>query len=186
MEKCFIVTENSKLLKDYNAYKRLAEEQREFVNKFLTEQGIESDKFIVSGTGSVNQPFAEYCKNEIRLYIEPTEKDKEKFGKWLRNPNKYHGLCGFKSKSAIAKEFAQMCINNKVVINVHSPRIGEYFKDLFWGGYRYRFFEHESTYYLSIESEKLQENDIPEGMTELRKSEFYKIIEEVEEKQKVC
>lgn len=183
MERSFIITEESKLLKSFNNYFEMAENQKKFVHNFLTEKGIEGNKFLVSGNGFCNIPFSERHKHEIGLYILPTENDNQKFGKWLKIPHKHHGLCGFKANSEISKEFAQKCVENKIVINLDKPQIRDYLSSLGWHRYAWRFFKHNEKHYLHVRSEYLKKDDLPEGFIEIKLSEFYRVFEEAEKLQ---
>ncbi len=180
MERCFKVSKESELVKDYVTYNALLDIQRDFINKFFEVHAITSKKFLVSGDGSINVPFGEYNKSRIRLWIEPTEKDITSFGGIITKPNKYHGLCAFKSNSYIAKEFAQKCVDEHIVINLYRPDMRDYFKSLGLSGYRSNFFKHDEEFYLKIDSEALKSEDTPTGFTEIKKSEYYQVLETLE------
>lgn len=180
MERAFIVNEGSPYFKDYQKYKNDLNVQREFVNKFCKEKGIESNAFLVSGSGLVGIPFEERNVHEIRLGILPTKADKENFGQYLTVP-KREGLCDFKANSRIAKEFAKRCVDEKIVINVWKPRLADCFKSVRWSANKYRFFEHNSTYYASIDSDYLDKNETPEGFTEIKMSELYEVVEAIQQ-----
>lgn len=182
MERCFIATKENDFIQAYERYKEMAEKQRKVVAEFMEINGIESNVFIVSGNGFVNCPFEEHNKSNIVLYIEPTEKDIKNFGKFLRKPNKNHGLCGFKKNSAISKEFAQKCIDEEVVINLWKPRGGDYFNTRSYFGCTWELFEIGNKTYLRVESDHLVKDETPKGLTEIKKSEFYQALEEYENK----
>ncbi len=181
MERCFIVSKESELHKDLDKYNDLVTSQRTFINRFFNEYGIESDLFLISGNGSVNVPFDERGKSDIKLRIKPTENDIEKYGKVLSKPNE-HGLCSFKKNSKLAKEFAQKCIDEKIVINAYKPRIGDYFKSIGFYGCTVSSFRLDDVLYLKVHSDFLKEDDTPDGFTEIRKSQYYKATEELENK----
>lgn len=181
MERSFVVEKESKYAKAFDEYIKGSEQQREIINKFFNKKGIESNEFIVSGDGFINIPFGEDSKSDIALYINPTENDLIKFGKLLKKPNKNHGLCGFKKNSNITKEFAQSCIDNKVVINLYKPRVSDYFISILYRGCNLQQFQHNDNMYLKISSDYLKEDDTPEGFKEIKLSEYYKIKEEYEE-----
>jgi hypothetical protein len=185
MERYFIATKESELVKDINKYIQMCKEQSQFVKKFCDEKGIEAHEYIISGDGTINQPFGEYWKKNIKFYINPTDKDKEILGKYLTKPSDRHGLCAFKKSSAIAKEFADLCVKEKVVINLHACDLRNYFKSIGWNGYNRTLFEIDNgDYYLKVESKGLKEDDTPEGMIEIKGSEFYLAMEEHENKSK--
>lgn len=178
MERSFIATKESKYAQELNEYIKLTKQQREFVKEFFIEKGIEANCFIVRGNGFMNIPFNEYDKKDICLSIEATENDLTKFGKTLCKPS--DGLYTFKKSSSIAKEFANECIDKRVVINLWSPRVSDYFKSLGHRGLSYSQFENEDVLYIKVDSEYLKEDDIPEGFVEIKTSDFYIAKEEYE------
>jgi len=179
MERSFIAAKESKYVQDINRQIELGNQQREFIKKFFIEKGIEANLYIVSGDGSINQPFDEDDKKEIGLRIEPTNNDLIKFNKMLCKPSK-HNLCAFKKSSTIAKEFSQRCVDEQIIINLHSPRISSYFKSLGYHGLTRSQFPVADEFYIKIESEYLTKEDTPEGFTEIKLSEYY-IAEEKRE-----
>lgn len=183
MERCFIVSKESKLYKDLDQYRQLEKSQIQFINKFFKEHEIESEMFRVSGNGMVNQPFNENCKSDIKLSIIPTKNDIDKYGKYLSKPDK-HDLCSFKKNSKVANDFAQKCVDEKVIINLYRPRVGDYFKSISYHGCNTGYFELDDKFYLRVKSDFLKEDDTPEGFTEILKSEYYKAQEEMESKER--
>lgn len=182
MERSFIISKESKYYIDYEKHLAKAEEQREFVIKFFNEKSIEANKYIVGGDGFVNKPFSKYEKSNVTLSIDPTENDLNKFGKMLTKPNhKRCGLCSFKKNSTIAKEFAQKCVDEKIVINLWKPRIGDYFQSLGFYGCGWQRFSYNDTLYIKVQSDYLKSNDTPDGFIEIKLSEYYKAKEEYDE-----
>lgn len=179
MEKSLIVNKESKYYKDLMQYIECSEQQRKFVFKFLKEKGIEAERYYIGGDGMCNCAFDKYLKGNIRLHILPTENDLNKFGKMLTKADTY-GLQTFKKNSVITKDFADRCINEKIIINLLEPDFRDYFKSIDWQAYSYKQFEYNSQLYLKITSEALKADDIPEGFTEIKLSEFYKAMEEYE------
>lgn len=176
MEKAFKIESNAKYYIDLEEYIANADQQRTLIAEFLENKGIEATKYRVGANGSVNKPFEEYLKDEIVLDILPTEKDKENFAKMLRKENDY-GLCGFKKKSKLNKEFQDYCIETKMIINLYQPDLRDYLKSLDWYKYSRSIVKHEETWYLKVQSDLLKDDDIPEGFTEIKISEFYKVVE---------
>lgn len=179
MERCFIVSKESDYFKDLEIYIENCEEQRQFIIKFFKEKGIEASQYIVGGDGFVNCPFNEYSKKSIKLRIVPTDKDFVNFGKMLCKKDE-RGLCAFRKSSSIGKEFTQRCIDEKVVINLYPPRVSDYFQSLGFMRCSYEQFKHNDKLYLKVSSERLKENDTPEGFKEIKLSEYYLIKEEYE------
>ncbi|HDK7158454.1 TPA: hypothetical protein PTV43_003661 [Clostridium botulinum] len=176
MEKAFIVSKESELYKDIEQYRKLENQQREFINKFFKENDIEANQYRVSGDGFCNVPFEEY-EETITLYIIPTDKDKEKFSKVLNKPGKRY-LQAFRKTSKIAKDFRKQIVDEHIVINLDQPRIGDYFKSISFYGCGFTVFEHENCVYLRVESNFLKEDDNPNGFKEIKLWEFYKMQEE--------
>lgn len=180
MEKAFKIENNAKYYIDLEKYIDNANQQRKLVDEFLKSKKIEATQYRVGGSGSVNKPFEEYNKDEIILDILPTEKDKENFGKMLRKENDY-GLCSFKKKSKINKEFQDYCIETQIIINLYQPDLRDYLKSLDWYKYSRALIKHDDYWYLKVQSDLLKDDDVPEGFIEIKLSEFYKVVEESKE-----
>lgn len=131
----------------------------------------------------MNTSFEEYEKDNITLSIEATENDVNKFGKMLRLKNEY-GLRSFKKKSDIGKDFAQRCIDEKVIINLWNPRILDYFENIGLRGCSYYRFIHQDLMYMKIDSDYFDEKEVPEGFKVIKLSEFYIKLEEHKNQQK--
>jgi hypothetical protein len=181
MQKYFLATKDSEFAKEMTKYIEMYEQQRVFVKQFFKDNEIEGTQYIVSGDGWVNKPFEEWNKNKITLNINPTEKDNQKFGSMLTKP-KHHGLCAFKKGSKIAKEFSDLCFKEKIVVNLYQPSLRDYFQSIGYSAYTSHLLDNEdNSFYLKVESKNLKEDDIPEYMTEIKASDFYKILEERKE-----
>ena len=186
MERCFIVSKESKYYKDIIIHSEVEKTQHEFVKKFFIEKGIEGSTYVVRGNGCVNSPFKDYEKLEITFSIEPTEGNLTKFGKILCKPDR-NDLCGFRKNSSIAKEFAQKCIDEQIPINLFAPRVNDYFESLGNGlyGCNSQRFAHNDIVYLKVDGEYLTAEDTPVGFTEIKVSEFYKALEDYKEKNRI-
>ncbi|ENK0837089.1 hypothetical protein AB2Z22_000395 [Clostridium botulinum] len=178
MEKAFIVSKESELYKDIEKYRKLENQQREFINKFFKENNIEANQYRVSGDGLCNVAFEEY-EETITLYVIPTDKDKEKFSKMLNKPDK-RCLQAFRKTSKIAKDFRKQIVDEHIVINLYYPRVGDYFESISFYRCGFTIFEHENCVYLRIKSDSLKGDDIPDGFKEIKLWEFYKMQEEFE------
>lgn len=154
-------------------------EQKAFINKFFKEKGIEAEAYRVSGNGGVNCVFDKLETKDISLSIIPTKNDLIKFDKMLCKPNEHRARV-FKVHCEIAKDFAQRCIDEKIIINVHEPWLRDYFKILGYRGYSFSRFGYEGKLYLKINADDIT-GDVPEGFDEIKLSEFYKKCEEMEE-----
>ena len=187
MERSFIVSEESKYLKSYSNYIEMTNQQKKFVFDFLKEKEIEAKSYILRGDGFMNCSFDEYNQSDIKLSIDPTENDLIKFKKMLTKPSGSYNLCTFKKNSAIGKELAQRCVDEKVIINLNQPRIGDYFKSLEHGicAYSYQILPYNDKFYAKITSEYLKSDDTPEGFTEIELSEFLRINADYLDSEKV-
>lgn len=183
MERCFIATKESELLKDYKKYESLLSEQRKLINDFFKEKGIESEEFLINGEGFYNVPFEEHRKSGISLHILPTQNDIENFGAMLKKTNGYNGLRSFKKNSKIAKEFAQKCVERKIVINLYKPNTGDHFDSIGLYGYRQEAFIFNDETYVKIESDFLKKDDTPKGFVEIKQSQYCLAKEELEKRQ---
>ena len=157
-EKYFIVNNKSDLYKEYMGYKKNLKQMREIAIKFLEEHDIEAN---------------EYSYNSLVFYIIPTEKDKEKFktvlGKTVEN-----GTKPFKKNSKIGKAWINTLKENNIE-PLHKPIVGWFFKNHV-GKMRSRLFDINEIVYCSYKVEG--DINTPEGFTEIKASEFWKIIED--------
>lgn len=177
MEKAFIITKDSEYSKELDEYIDLSNQQKKFINKYFAENSIEATTYHMSGNGGVNSCFDDYEKHEISLSIEPTENDSIRFLGMLRKKNEY-GLCKFKKNSSLLKDFAQRCIDEKVVINLWQPRISDYFKSIRYRGCGMTRFVLNDIMYMKIDSDYLDDKEVPDGFIEIKLSEFYIKLEE--------
>lgn len=178
MERAFYITKESKYYKDLNRYIEMVELQKSFVRQFLKENNIEAIKYHVGGDGMCNYPFDEFSKDNIRLYIIPTENDLKTIGKQLCRVVDDNGLRQFRANSKISKKFAQYCVDNEVIINILGLDLRDYLKSINWMGYSQRKFPWKDGYYLKVTSDLLKEDDNPEGFIPIKLSEFHKALEE--------
>ena len=187
MEKFYIIS-NNKFLKEIDDYKKHEKERRLLIKDFFQNKGIAGQEYYINGSGRTNCPFEEYEKNYIRLYITDCDENNQKFDKELLKPMKLFSnsdvsMRKFRANSKTLKEFQDLCIEKKIVINNHSVREGNYFKELHLGGYSVLRFEYENKLYLKISTTKYETitPDDDTGFTEIKGSEFYKALEKFEE-----
>jgi len=159
MERYFIVTEKSSLHKSWFEYLDNKNAINELVKAFMEEQGIESTEY--------------YVDNES-IYIVPTENDKEKFGRVLGSATN-EGLCKFKKSSKIGKAWISALETNDLHV-IHKPMVIWYFKGV-GGRFRSRIFDQDGVLYCSLEP---CHGELPEGFVEMKASEFFKVIEDLE------
>ena len=156
MNKYFEIQADSDLYRKYFAYKKdipkIVAAYKEVCEKF----GIEA---------------AEFMPRKSRLYIIPTEADVEKLGKFMKKT-----CCGeFKRNSEPCKMWVSLV---KDIENFEKPKLFYYF-DLLGHRWKERLFAVEDKLYCSIESDG--EVSTPDFAIEMKASEFYKIIESIEE-----
>ncbi|MCE5220185.1 MAG: hypothetical protein LLF98_02660 [Clostridium sp.] len=167
MEKFFIVTEDSKLHNEYIKYKNNIEQIRLLVKEFLEENNIETTLYGYSGD---------------ELAIIPTENDINNFGKFLGKEFQ-DGLRYFKKNTKIAKIWANKLESNNIKV-LHKPYVQFYFRTSFSGKSYTRLFDIDNVVYCSYRHVGEGEIDNPEGMTEIKASKFWEIIENEEERRK--
>lgn len=184
MEKFYIVTNADFLneIKDYNVHD---EERRKLINEFFDEKGIAGHAYHIGGNGFCNRPFEDFEKHNIRLYVEDCEENNVKFGKELLKPANIFCdsdviMRSFRANSKTLKEFQELCIERKIIINNHPVREGDYFKELRYGGYSVTRFEHDGKCYLNVKTKKDGITPESDGFTEIKGSEYYKALEEFE------
>lgn len=185
MEKFYIVT-NKGFLGEIDKYIENTKNQAELIRKFFETHGIAGKEYHVGGNGLVNSPFSENEKNQIRLYILMCEDNDAKFGKELLKPVKLFSdsdvkMRSFRANSKTLKEFQDLCVEHKIVINAHSVRIGDYFKELHYGGYWSSYFEYNGKLYLRVNKDVDSITPETDGFTEIKGSRYFKAKEAFEE-----
>jgi hypothetical protein len=162
MEKYFIVTDQSLLNKDYFEWKENFEIIRVIVNEFFINNGIEADLY-----GFLDE----------NICIEPTEKDLNKFNNVLGKEVKDQ-LRPFKGSSKIHKLWVKSLSENNIE-RKRKPYVPMYFSHCA-GKMSSRLFSINNIIYCSFKNGI--DFDTPDGMIEIKASEFFKIIEDDEEK----
>ena len=179
MERAFIIEKESKYYRRLNICKQYMDERNKVVNDFFNKNGIESTEYHMGGNGRCNAPFYHWEKEEIYLYIIPTDNDltnfKTSFNKPLQN-----GLRKLRKNSKLLKEFQQICIDEQIIINITEPNLRDYFQSLGFNGYHQTRFIKNNNLYLLVESDYLDKKEIPKNFIEIKLSEFYKIKESLE------
>ncbi len=161
MEKFYVVTDESSLKKDYLDYKKNDEMVREHIKNFMIDNGILTK---------------EYAPTDESLYIIPTKEDINTFDTVLCKADK-NGLRQFKKGSKIGKAWIKS-LKEKDLTILHKPFVAFYF-DNCYGKHRTRLFDINGVVYTSMNLTEYDEYDFgtPQGMKEIKASEFYKIIE---------
>lgn len=172
MERCFIIEEKAKLHKKYMDYKDLNSKNTEAVKKFIleniTKDTVHTDYIIYSNT----------------LGITMSDEEHEKFKNQLKSTPLYCGSDNgpvyiFKKNSPIAKEYRKLNI-----VEAHRPCIG-FELDVCYFSLKGRLFDYKGVVYGTLDSEELKKDDpMPVGWSEISKSEFYGVIDEIEKEEK--
>lgn len=157
MEKFYTVNEGSKLYDDYWTWRNSIASNKKIVDDFFKEFGIEADL---------------YCQNSTVIGIVPTDNDRIKFAKQLCTKESDEGLRFFKKNSAINKEWVKRAVNLK---NVHKPSPA--WLNNFMGKSSSRLFDYNGVLYCSFSANQIE---MPvDTFTEIKGSEFYKVMEEM-------
>lgn len=178
-EKFFIVT-NEQFLKETRDFRKNEEERNALIKEFYEKKGISGNGYYIRGDGRVNRPFEEYNKKDIRLYIGDCEENEAKFGKQLLKAVRFDDgfyMRRFRANSAVLKEFQNLCIERRIIINNWWHKEGDWFKELHMGGYSVTRFELDGKYYLRIETSKSEITPEHDGFNEIKGSEFYLAVE---------
>lgn len=160
MEKFFIVTDKSRLKKDYEDYLENSKKVNELAKEFMDAHGFETHHYGVRG--------------DI-FFIVPTREDKVNFSNQLYKDSQGNGLVGFKKNSKMGKAWIDLLEDKKITVQ-DKPSLPLYFST-FFGRSSSRLFKVKDIVYCSIDA-NTQKIDNPEGFEEIKASEFYKIIEE--------
>lgn len=156
MERFYIVTPESELYDEYEKYWSDANTMNEIVKEFMPEHHIETTSYYADGDS---------------LWIVPTKSDDEKFKTQLIKNSDSNGLRKFKANSKIGKAWVARLNGFRPK---RKPFVQFYFTARSGGGYR--VFKHNGMLYCSYSCDSDFLN--PEGFTEIKGSEFYKIMEE--------
>lgn len=165
MERCFIIESSAKLHERYYAYEDLWKKNHETVKKFVAENITEAKGYSYKACAV----FSITLDNETY----------EKFKSQLMKNYEYAGekkLYTFKKRSPIGKLYAALNIKPAV-----KPCA-------LWEAHtmagRNRLFDYEGTLYATVDSTEINKETIfPEGWREISKSEFYALIDKIEQEE---
>jgi len=159
MKRYYEVTNKSNLYKDYMGYLDNVKLVNELVKDFMDKNNIQSES---------------YATDKTDLYIVPTENDMLKYKNVLSSY--VDELYKFKGNSKIAKTWKKSLEDNNLEVQ-RKPKVPIYFNS-----YSYRslsnLFSIDGKVYCSLELVDKDFDEVPEGMIEMKASEFYKIIED--------
>lgn len=162
-EKCFIVKEENPIYNKYFDWWNNQENLHKKWEQFKNLVGLEADKFVP----------------RRQLYIIPTENDKIKFGKMFCKEDFGQGLKKLKANSILQKDWEKFIDNNKVLVS-KPDFMFDFIGKCISGRMQSRLFHYKDIVYASLNGEFYPNSPIPEGYEEIKKSEFYKIIETIE------
>lgn len=164
MERFFKVKEENPIYGEYFKWWNNVEPTKAKWKEFKKMVGIEASEFA---------PYP-------NLYIVPTENDLINFGRYLNKEVYNNGLRKFKKTSTIQKDWDKFVKNNIKLI----PKPNIAFDFCFPGKTTTRLFHYENTVYCSVIVENNDDYDVPQGYEEIKGSEFYKIVELIENEYK--
>ena len=179
----FYRIQNHELQNMVHFYEDNLDKRNALVKQFFEKHDIEGADYYFGGNGLCNVVFQEHKKGDIVLCIPPTKKNLDTFAGQLKKNSVCKGLVEFKKTSPILKEFQNECIHQKVVINLLDVEIRHFFKEFMVGGLRVDgLFAKDDYLYLNILTSLYDTiTPIKEGFTEIKGSEYYKVLEEMEE-----
>lgn len=159
MDKYLEIKLDCALYKEYFAHEEDKPKIASAFNTVCEKFGIETKEF--------------YIKKD-RFWIVPTESDREKFAGTMKKTNDGE----FKKNSDVSKMWVDLV---KDIEYFEKPKLFYYF-DLLGHRWKERLFHIGDKLYCSIESDG--EVSTPDFAIEIKASEFYRIIEEEESKEK--
>lgn len=160
VERYFTIKSDAPISIDLFAYLDNRAKVNEAMRKLSDAEGIEG---------------SEYYPGTDVLGIVPTENDAKNFASQLRKEVHEGGIRLFKKRSDIGKKWAA------IASEVHpqsKPRMWVYYSFLLGGANRTRLFAIDGVVYCSIEGSITYEK--PEEFTEMKASEFFRVIEDYE------
>lgn len=160
MEKFYIVEKDSQLAKDYLEYLASSEKFTNVFKNFARENNIETDEFYLSTK---------------RLWINPKGQDYKNFGNSFLKGE----LGKFKVDSPLNRKWVELCKENNLSAIIYRPYLPLYF-DVFEGKCSSRLFKINDIIYCSFSLDK--DFKTPSGLKEIKGSEFYKAIEDDEQR----
>lgn len=158
MDKYFEIKPDCALYKEYFAHEKAKERILEAFNRVREKFGIETTVCSL---------------HKDRLWIKATDKDMEKFSRMMKKDSVWE----FKKNSAPSKMWVELV---KDIAHFERPKM-IYYVPLIGHRWKERLFHIGEKLYCSIESDG--KVSVPEFAVEMKASEFYKVIEDAEEKE---
>lgn len=180
----YYIVENPDFIKESRFIEKARKERNQLIIDFFKEYGIDGKCYRIHGDGSCNVPFSDKEKSNIRLEIDSTEQNKNNFGNQLRKNPLRNGLFDFKKSSTVLKVFQNVCVERQIIVNLWEHFVGDYFTELQFDGYSQRHFEVNGIMYLQVNSRYDSLTPVKDGFTEIKASDFFKVLETLEEVKK--
>lgn len=158
MDKYFEIKPDCALYKEYFAHEKAGEKIKEAFNKVKEKFGIEATVFYL---------------HKDRLRIAATDKDMEKFSGMMKKDSAGE----FRKNTVISKMWVELA---KDIVHFERPKM-IYYVPMIGHRWKERLFHIGEKLYCSIESDG--EVTVPDFTVEMKASEFYKVIEDAEEKE---
>lgn len=158
MEKYFEIDKSHRIYSEYFEWLEDKDKVMNLYKEFAEMLGIEATEFIPR-------------KDVLGIVLKG--EDNKKFGKYLRVPE--DRIRYFKKNSSYANDWARLVRERELKI-LRKPNIAWYI-NAYWKAST-RLFDVNGKLYGSFECERVFE--LPDEFTEMKASEFYKIIEDLE------
>lgn len=157
MERCFTISKEAKLYEAYKKYEDNVKSNNKIIDKFMKDNGIEANEYC--------------CISRDTFAIVPTESDVQKFGASLTQKDWGHGLRAFNKRSKICKAYKNLDLNI-----VHRPMLWQYVP---FSSAAVRLFMLDDVLYATLDGKEITpETHFPTWFNEIKRSEFYRILEE--------
>lgn len=161
VERFFVVNKDSEFYTAYKKYKENRKTVNERIKEFFANAGIETHEY--------------FCTNQ-QLQIVPAASDIERLGNQLCAKCSENGLRRFKSQSKINRAWVSYISDMEIM---DRPYLFIYLKGLHGSS---RLFFDGDTLYCSGEMD--DGATAPDGVTEIKGSEFFAVIEKMEAQEK--
>lgn len=166
MERCFVIESSAELYKRYYAYEDLWKKNHETIKKFVADNITEAKSYSYKAYGFFS--------------ITLDDDTYEKFSSQLMKNYEYAGekkLYTFKKRSPIGKLYAALNIEPAV-------KPCALWETCIMAG-RNRLFDYEGILYATVDSTEIDtKTTFPDGWQEISKSEFYAVIDKIEQEEK--
>lgn len=163
MERCFIASENSALYRDYKAFEERRNKNKEVMKLFLKENEIEAKSYSIGNNLAISA-----TKNDLKKF----EKQFKKLPIYIDGDSLYE----FKKNSPIGKAFAALKLKP-----LYNLPIGLYIDEPIHKLHT-RCFMYEGNLYVTVESDEIKnDTEMPDDWKGIKRSDFYKMLEEMGE-----